>query len=546
MVSWWWANGGNVQAQAWLLTNGRLPSMDGKWLAPLASTTLSSSEEDHLARGSVFAWDISAPFGTPVFPMAAGEVIYSGCNNAGGYGCWALIDHKDGYTSLYGHMIDEGGGRIWVAPGEKVSVWTPLGRVGWTGMTSFGPHIHWEIHHKTEGRVRIDRYFRRFNMVYCKFCSASEEGQQGGLGYVFQSQAAPYYANLLSTQFLLILLLLLLLVAGMARPVASARLARRLGGWAWRLGRSANQGVDSVRRSRVGPAASILLMIFVPSLLCGGALGVSVWMADEGVTPQQIYYFVRYGFYPNPGHGYQPGRMYSAVWGTPCQNNGSLGVACSIDELIAIGESWQREVALFTGKSPTFVLIPRLNTLFGYTQSRFLIREAHNAGGLVIVDVEGDLGRVYDVIDRLTPFGLDGVAIDLEFTENVGTSDLQRLAVHLAESRKEAKLAGDGILVVWDVFHNIRIDGPLSVEGVQIIPIFTGYGSATTKIAGLTATQKLFNAEPENSGLMTFDGRWPVNPTCGTLDKRLGYDCQRWDALFTMPTARDVGWWVQQ
>ena len=145
-------------AQFWPVASGRVSSRDGKWLTPVAGGLLTSSEEDHLGRGSVFAWDISVPFGTTVYPMAAGRVSYAGCNNAGGYGCWVLVDHKDGYLSLYAHMIDEGG-RVRVQSGDEVNPWTPLGRVGWTGMTSFGPHVHWEIHHAEQGRQRLDALF---------------------------------------------------------------------------------------------------------------------------------------------------------------------------------------------------------------------------------------------------------------------------------------------------------------------------------------------------------------------------------------------------
>ncbi|MEZ4617781.1 MAG: M23 family metallopeptidase [Caldilineaceae bacterium] len=97
-----------VNAQFWPSVGGRTLSRDGQWMVPVIGGILSSDEDDHLARGSVYAWDVSAPYGSFVFPMAAGRVSYAGCNNAGGYGCWVLLDHGDGYLSLYGHMIDEG------------------------------------------------------------------------------------------------------------------------------------------------------------------------------------------------------------------------------------------------------------------------------------------------------------------------------------------------------------------------------------------------------------------------------------------------------
>ena len=74
-------------AQTAPLYGQRLASKDGKWLLPVASLHLTSTESDHIKRGSVQAWDITAPKGTPIFPIADGVVEYAGCNNKGGYGC---------------------------------------------------------------------------------------------------------------------------------------------------------------------------------------------------------------------------------------------------------------------------------------------------------------------------------------------------------------------------------------------------------------------------------------------------------------------------
>ena len=63
-----------LHAQSWPFLGGRMASRNGEWLAPVAGPVLSSSEDDHLARGSVYAWDLSVPLGTAVHPMAAGTV----------------------------------------------------------------------------------------------------------------------------------------------------------------------------------------------------------------------------------------------------------------------------------------------------------------------------------------------------------------------------------------------------------------------------------------------------------------------------------------
>ncbi len=100
--------------------------------------------------------------------------------------------------------------------------------------------------------------------------------------------------------------------------------------------------------------------------------------------------------------------------------------------------------------------------------------------------------------------------------------------------------------MLWNVFHNLDASAGLKVSGVRIVPIFTGYGNVATKVAGLKRTQKLFQVEPADSGLMAFDRRWPINLRCQDFDTRRGYDCQTWVTLFAEPSAAQTGWWVQQ
>ena len=149
----------------------RVPSRDNRWLTPAASRVLSSDEHMHLHRGSVDAWDISAPLGSAIYSMGPGRVIVANCGNTGGYGCWVMIDHGD-IKSLYGHMAQ---GSIRVQVGQQVDAWTVLGQMGWTGKTSFGPHVHWEIHRAAGGRYRIDQLFDPALMRKCDFCSAKGE-----------------------------------------------------------------------------------------------------------------------------------------------------------------------------------------------------------------------------------------------------------------------------------------------------------------------------------------------------------------------------------
>jgi hypothetical protein len=147
----------------------RTKSRDGQWMTPVASRILCSTENMHIGRGSVNAWDVCAPKGTPIYPMGAGRVTVANCGNAGGYGCWVMVDHGT-MKSLYGHMIS---GSIRVKVGQQVDAWTLLGQVGWTGMTSFGPHVHWEIHKAQGGRYRPDQLFNVSLMRKCDLCAAT-------------------------------------------------------------------------------------------------------------------------------------------------------------------------------------------------------------------------------------------------------------------------------------------------------------------------------------------------------------------------------------
>lgn len=156
---------GTAQAQ-----QPRAQSINGAWLAPVAGNILCSDEHAHIGRGSVRAWDLCVPFGSAVYPISDGTVEYAGCSNAGGYGCWLYINHGNGFKAIYAHMDT---GSITVRNGDRVSVNQIIGRVGWTGLTSFGPHVHLEIHHRAAptGRVMIDDYFDRRLFEKCHLCN---------------------------------------------------------------------------------------------------------------------------------------------------------------------------------------------------------------------------------------------------------------------------------------------------------------------------------------------------------------------------------------
>ncbi|MDP2874387.1 MAG: M23 family metallopeptidase [bacterium] len=114
--------------------------ISGSWQFPIhGETLLASDSKDHLARGSVPAWDFWAMPGTSVYPARPGDVVFTSYNNEGGYGHWVMLDHGNGSSTIYAHL-----GTIRVKVGDPVECETPLGEVAQTGMTSF-PHTHLEI-----------------------------------------------------------------------------------------------------------------------------------------------------------------------------------------------------------------------------------------------------------------------------------------------------------------------------------------------------------------------------------------------------------------
>ena len=81
--------------------------------------------------------DIGAASGATIVASDSGTVTTAGVK--GGYGKCVMIDHGNGYYTLYGHMSS-----IAVSVGQSVSKGDTVGYVGSTGVST-GPHLHFEI-----------------------------------------------------------------------------------------------------------------------------------------------------------------------------------------------------------------------------------------------------------------------------------------------------------------------------------------------------------------------------------------------------------------
>jgi murein DD-endopeptidase MepM/ murein hydrolase activator NlpD len=83
--------------------------------------------------------DIATGMGTPVGAAAGGVVEDAGW--MGGYGKAVIINHQNGYKTLYGHLS-----QITTRPGAKIKPGSLIGRVGSTGWST-GPHLHFTVWH---------------------------------------------------------------------------------------------------------------------------------------------------------------------------------------------------------------------------------------------------------------------------------------------------------------------------------------------------------------------------------------------------------------
>ena len=121
------------------------PSSSG-WIKPLKSYTITSpfGMRKHPVLGYERMHegvDMAAPQGTPIYAAKSGKVTTTSYQ-AGGAGNYVVINHGDGFTSIYMHMT-----RYIVSSGQYVNAGQVIGYVGSTGIST-GPHLHFGIAYK--------------------------------------------------------------------------------------------------------------------------------------------------------------------------------------------------------------------------------------------------------------------------------------------------------------------------------------------------------------------------------------------------------------
>jgi murein DD-endopeptidase MepM/ murein hydrolase activator NlpD len=85
------------------------------------------------------AYDIANRAGGPILAADSGRVIVAGWPDNSGYGNRVIIDHGNGYVTLYGHLS-----LVQVQVGQTVNRGAVIGQMGSTGRST-GTHCHFEI-----------------------------------------------------------------------------------------------------------------------------------------------------------------------------------------------------------------------------------------------------------------------------------------------------------------------------------------------------------------------------------------------------------------
>lgn len=132
--------GGNVSG------GGQVYNSNDSWAWPLGNISCYISSPYGNRSASISGWsfhggmDISASgvYGKPIYASRAGTVIAAVWGETG-YGIYAVIDHGDGFSTVYGHCSS-----LCVTTGQTVSKGQQIGNVGSTG-NSTGPHLHFEV-----------------------------------------------------------------------------------------------------------------------------------------------------------------------------------------------------------------------------------------------------------------------------------------------------------------------------------------------------------------------------------------------------------------
>lgn len=141
------------------VTQGAVPASDLDSVAPPLAYPLAEPAESLDPWGWRYserrsAWrlhtgiDLAARQGTVVLASRAGRVLL--VESISGYGTTVLLDHGEGWQTLYAHLHD-----ATVLVGAWLEQGQPLGTVGMTGSAT-GPHLHFELRRQGAELLALD------------------------------------------------------------------------------------------------------------------------------------------------------------------------------------------------------------------------------------------------------------------------------------------------------------------------------------------------------------------------------------------------------
>jgi hypothetical protein len=156
--TWLVIPGGKREFVSWTLPPGGIPR-DNPAVAKGFGTGVCDSQVEGVVGGGVFVWpannhwlsgfdwapqanhsgiDVDGDLGHPIYAADNGVIVYAGWNNWG-YGNVVVVNHGNGWQTLYAHLDTVG-----VGCGQSVYQGSVVGTMGSTG-NSTGPHLHFEM-----------------------------------------------------------------------------------------------------------------------------------------------------------------------------------------------------------------------------------------------------------------------------------------------------------------------------------------------------------------------------------------------------------------
>lgn len=119
-----------------------LKTIPDYWPAVGRLTSTFGNRKDPITRKMAFHYgiDIANWPGTNIYAAGKGKVEFAGYRQ--GYGKLIIIDHQNGYKSLYAHNS-----KLLVQVGDTVDKGQTIAKMGSTGRST-GSHLHFEIHYR--------------------------------------------------------------------------------------------------------------------------------------------------------------------------------------------------------------------------------------------------------------------------------------------------------------------------------------------------------------------------------------------------------------